>query len=126
MDADPLTSGRGETIPLACDDLMSGRGSCSTSCAAGGVLDDHAVSHADDPLGVLGDVVFVGHHDDGLARLVEAFEHLHDLGRGHAVEVTGGLVGQDDVGVVDQAAGDRHALLLTAGELVGTMVEPLG
>ena len=42
------------------------------------------------------------------------------------VEVAGGLVGEDDVGVVDQRPGDRHALLLAAGELVGAVVEPVG
>ena len=84
---------------------------------AGAVLDDQAVAHPDDPLGVLGDVVFVGDHDDGLAGVVEPAEHLHDLVAGRGVEVAGRLVGQDDVGVVDQRPGDRHALLLAAGEL---------
>ena len=34
-----------------------------------------------------------------------------------AVEVAGGLVGEHQVGVVDERAGDGHALLLAAGEL---------
>ena len=34
-----------------------------------------------------------------------------------AVQVAGRFVGQDEVGIVDQAAGDGHALLLAAGEL---------
>ena len=41
------------------------------------------------------------------------------------VEVAGRLVGQDDVGVVDQRPGDGHALLLAAGELRGPVVEPV-
>src|SRR5690606_21447894 len=90
------------------------------------VGDDLAVAHPDDPAGVLGDVVLVRDHDDGLARLVEPLEHRHDLGAGDAVEVAGGLVGQDDIRVVDQRSGDRHALLLPAGELVGPVIEPLG
>ena len=38
---------------------------------------------------------------------------------GLGVEVAGRLVGEDDGGAVDERAGDRHALALTAGELVG-------
>ena len=41
------------------------------------------------------------------------------------VEVAGRLVGQDELGVVHQAAGDGHALLLAAGELRRPMLEPL-
>ena len=33
--------------------------------------------------------------------------------------LTGGLVGKDDIGLVDKSTGDGHALLLTAGKLVG-------
>ena len=89
------------------------------------VVDDQTVAHPDDPLGVLGDVVLVGDHDDRLAGVVELAEHLHDLVAGLGVEVAGGLVGQDDVGVVDQRAGDRDALLLAAGELGRAVVEPV-
>src|SRR5579885_280175 len=54
---------------------------------AGAVVDDEAVPHPDDPLGVLGDVVLVGDHDDGLPRVIELAEHLHDLVAGLGVEV---------------------------------------
>ena len=50
---------------------------------------------------------------------VELAEELHDLVAGLRVEVAGGLVGQDQLRVVDQRAGDGHALLLAAGQLVG-------
>ena len=72
-----------------------------------------------------GDVVFVRDHDDRLARVVQLLEHLHDFVAGLGVEVTGRLVGQDDVGVVDQRAGDRDALLLAAGELRRAVIEPV-
>jgi hypothetical protein len=41
------------------------------------------------------------------------------------IEVGGGLVGQDDAGVVGEGPGDGDALLLAAGELVGSEVQPL-
>jgi hypothetical protein len=45
-------------------------------------------------------------------------EQRHDLGAAVAVEGAGGFVGEDDMAAVHQRAGDRHALLLAAGQLV--------
>jgi hypothetical protein len=56
-------------------------------------------------------------HDDGGALLVDALEQVHDLARHQRVEVSRGLVGQDQLGITGQHAGDGHALLLSAGEL---------
>ena len=39
------------------------------------------------------------------------------------IEVSGRLVGEQERRVVDERAGDRDALLLTAGELVGVVVD---
>src|SRR5271156_1351130 len=46
-------------------------------------------------------------------------EESHDFVAGFGVEVSGGFVGEDDGGLVDQGAGDGDALTLAAGELVG-------
>ena len=56
---------------------------------------------------------------------VQAFQQVEDFVGRRRVEVAGRLVGQDELGVVHQAAGDRHALLLAAGELRRPVVEPL-
>ena len=40
---------------------------------------------------------------------------------GAALEVAGGLVGQDDVGTVDEGTGNGDALLFAPGELGGFM-----
>ena len=64
------------------------------------------------------DALVVGGHDHGGAGLVDAVEQPHDaLARGR-VEVAGRLVGEQDQRPVDEGPGDRHALLLAAGELV--------
>jgi hypothetical protein len=60
------------------------------------------------------------HRDPGLA--VEALQDLHDLDAGPAVQVAGGLVGQDQLGLVHEGPRDGHPLLLAAGELVGSVV----
>ena len=83
------------------------------------VRDDLAVPERDHARPVLGDVVLVRDQQDRDAvLLVETLEDLHHLDAGPRVEVAGRLVGQHDRRVVDQRAGDRHALLLAAGQLV--------
>ena len=63
----------------------------------------------------------MGDHDDQ-AGLRHLLEDLHDLHACLGVKGAGGLVGQHDVGVVHQGAGDGHALHLPARELVGLLV----
>jgi hypothetical protein len=48
---------------------------------------------------------------------VEAGEQVHDHLAVAGVEVAGGLVGEDHARRARQGAGDRHALLLAAGQL---------
>ena len=55
--------------------------------------------------------------------LVQPLEQVQDLLAGPGIEVAGGLVGQEQGRVVDQGAGDGHALLLAAGELRGVVVQ---
>src|SRR5689334_22858647 len=89
------------------------------------VAGDDAVANGDDTMSVLGDIRLVGDEDDGVAPSVEFIKEGHDLVAGLGVEVAGGLVGEDDGGVVDKGTGDGHALALTAGELIG-LVEHAG
>src|ERR1700675_1036496 len=49
---------------------------------------------------------------------VQVLEDGHDLDAGARIQRAGGLVGENDLRVVDEASRDRHALLLAAGELV--------
>src|SRR5829696_2720852 len=73
-------------------------------------LDDAAAHRVDD-------VVVVGGHQDRGAGPVDALEQQHDVLAGVGVEVSGGLVGEQDQRPVDERPGDRHPLLLTAGQL---------
>ena len=60
---------------------------------------------------------------DGDAHLlIDADEVLHHLLGGNGVKGSHRLVCQNDPGVLGQCAGQRHPLLLTAGELVGADV----
>ena len=80
----------------------------------------HAALHLVDDAGV------VRGHDHGGAAGVDAGEQLHDAGARGGVEVSGRLVGEQDLRLVDDGAGDRDALLLTAGELVREGAAPSG
>ena len=70
----------------------------------------------------LEDGAVVGDHDDGGPLGVDAAEQAHDAVGGLAVQVAGGLVGDDDLGLVEEGAGDGDALLFAAGELVRHLV----
>ena len=85
----------------------------------------HAVLDVDDFVRLVGHAAFVGHDDDGHARLVEVLQDLHHFDRGLAVEGARGLVGQDDLRTGDEGAGDGHTLLLSAAHLVGHVVGPV-
>ena len=69
-------------------------------------------------MGQLSIVGVMGYHDDGGTVLIELCEQAHHLGTILRVEVTRWLVGKDELRTEDHGAGDGHALLLTAGELM--------
>ena len=80
-----------------------------------------------DVVGVTGGDRVVGDHDDRLAQLVDRPAHeAEDLGARARVEVAGGLVGEDDVGLAGQGPGHGHALLLAARQLAGTVPQAVG
>ncbi len=83
------------------------------------VHDLHAVGETGDDTEVMGD-----HDDGGAGDLLGGLEHLQDLGLDGHIQGGGGLVGDDDLGVVGDGHGDHRALAHTAGELVGERVHP--
>ena len=85
-----------------------------------------AVAHRDLAVRAGGDLQVVGDDDQRDAAVrVERLQQVHHLGPADAVQVAGRLVGEDHLRVADQRPGDRHPLLLAAGELVGRVVEPV-
>lgn len=70
--------------------------------------------------------VVVGGADDGDAFFaVEGFHELDNFLTGFGVEVSGGFIGEDDAGRVGEGSGDGDALLLSAREFEGFIVEPV-
>ncbi len=61
----------------------------------------------------------VRHHDDRFAELiVQAAQHTQYIFRGSRVQVTGGLVCKDQIGIGHDRACDSHSLLLAARKLL--------
>ena len=82
-----------------------------------------AVHEVDDAGGVaLCKLGIVGDHDDEPV-VGDFLQDVHDLFRGLRVQRARGLVGEDDVGVVDDCTRNRNPLHLTARHLVGLFAE---
>ena len=95
----------------------------------GAGLGDDAVGDGDDPACGPDGGEPVG-DDEGGAALGQGVEGLLDLGLGDGVQGGGGLVQDQDGGILQEDPGDGHALLLAAGEegaaLTDIGVEALG
>lgn len=77
-------------------------------------------------MGDLRIVLVVGHHDDRRALLIELCQQAHDFQSVLRVEVTGRLIGKDQLRAKDDGTRNGYALLLTAGELMREMVGAVG
>ena len=83
------------------------------------VQDEEPVRHGDHIL----QTVLADEH--GGAQLpVDAADGLQKVRGGDGVQLTGGLVEDEELGLEDHDGGEIQKLLLTAGELVGLQVEP--
>ena len=80
---------------------------------------DPSIPEGDDPVGHAGDLNGVGHEDERRPSLaVERQEQIEDRLAVHGIEISGGLVGEDDLRIVHQGPADGNALFLSTRELV--------
>lgn len=77
---------------------------------------DRALFADDDAAGVLAEELAVvgDHQEGGLLLFVQIHQQLHDVVGGVVVQVTGRLVCQDELGMVEECAGDGNPLLLAS------------
>ena len=86
-------------------------------------LHDTAVAHGDDGVGHCGRFTAVrGHQNGGSLLVANVPEKVKNGIAGRAIEISGGLVRQQNARLMNQSAGNGYALHLTAGELVGHAV----
>ncbi len=91
-----------------------------------GVRGNQPVLHPHDPVGEVDHALIVGDDDDRRAAgLGFVFEQLDDLAARFRVQRRGRLVGQHDVGLVNQSPGDSDPLTLAAGQPRRFVVNPV-
>ena len=67
----------------------------------------------------------MGNDEDRRTRVIELLEKFHDLGAGYGIERTGRFVGQYELRLHRDRAGNRDALALAAGKLIRTEIHPV-
>src|SRR6516225_4012905 len=128
LKADRLIGGRRRRLRLIhlLALLIPGHGTIMADRPGGRVHREQALAHHADPLRAAGDGGVVGDQDEGEPALPpEPLQQADDLVPGVLVEVAGGLVGQEHLGLLDQGPGDRGPLLLPAGHLAGQVPGPV-
>ncbi len=91
--------------------------------AAVDLVEHRAVLDEQHARGVARGLDRVRHHEDGLSRSVDALEQAQQLVGALGVERAGRLVGEEQLRLRDERAGDRRALLLSAGKLIGELLQ---
>src|SRR5205807_5764344 len=110
-------------------DLEASRGlALELNLASGGALrlvaNALSVREEDHSLRVpLSQSTLMRHHNYGHFQLpVQVADEIHDLGSSTTVEISGGLVGQQESWTVNECARQSCPLLLTARQFGGTML----
>jgi hypothetical protein len=80
----------------------------------------------DDAAGMACNVRLMRHKDDGFSTCTYLVKDGHDFTAGFGVEISCGFIGEEDVGVIYQGAGDCHSLALTTGKFGGQMSDSVG
>src|SRR3989344_1850813 len=84
------------------------------------VADDFALIHHDDaPTDRIDDRFIVRRKQHGGTQIIDTLQDLDDIMRIDGIEIAGGLIGDQDIGLIDERARYSHALLLAAGEFMG-------
>lgn len=90
----------------------------------GNAVHNFTVAHVQDAMAVRGCFRVVRDHDDRLAEfLVELTQERENIFGTLRVEISGGLVCQDNLGFADDGARNRDTLLLAAGKLRRPMMK---
>src|SRR3546814_10300083 len=84
-----------------------------------------SVANPDNPVSMLGDVLFVSNQYNGITPPVNILNKPHDLYRCFGIQVSGGFVGKDNRRMVHQCPGHSNTLPLSAGQFIWLMLYPI-
>ena len=82
------------------------------------IFHDFTIEEIDDALRCRGIALRVGHHHHGGAFCVELAEQVHHLFTIARIEVTGGLIGKDQLRICHYGTRDGYTLLLSTRQLL--------
>ena len=122
LDADAEQVGDGEAAALGGVVLMDD-GIRIGFAGARDVFDDLAVGEGDFSRALIRELRVMGDHDDRMSLLIKVIEDLHDFAGRHGVKIAGRFVGEKDVRIGNQRAGDGDSLQLSAGQLFRMVAE---
>jgi len=91
-----------------------------------GDLREAAVGEFDAAVGKSADGWIVRNHENGVAFGMQFAKQANDGLLVGLVEIAGGLIGENQLGMIDQSAGKGNALLFASRKLAGKMSETLG
>src|SRR5690606_14489645 len=106
-----------EALGVDAEDLAAGGAAAELGGRADG--DELAAGEYGDAVAVLGLVEHLGGEEDGDAAVAEGAQVLPDLLAQRGVEAGGGLVDDEQAGLVEQGSGEEQALLHAAGDAAG-------
>src|SRR6267143_1552454 len=87
-------------------------------------VDDNSIAHVHDAVEIRCCFRVVRDHDDGLAQIfVQLPQHLQHDFRVFRIQISRGLVGEENLRLIDDRARDGHALLFAAGEFRGLVMK---
>src|ERR1051325_3035456 len=88
------------------------------------IAGDQSIFDVNDTIGMLGDVRFMGDQYDCMAGSVKFRKKRHNLVSSLRIEISGGLVGEQNRRVVHQRASNGCSLALAAGKFIRFMIHP--
>ena len=74
---------------------------------------------------MFGRIFFVSHQNYSVTFIIKILQNFHDLQAGFGIQISRGFVGKNHRRIINQRAGDGHALFFTAGELVGVIIQTM-
>ena len=95
------------------------------TASAGWCPSEVAVCQLDAAVGLAGDVGVMSDHQNGVAGGMQLVKKVEDDVFVGFIEISRWLIGKNQFWLIDQRAGDGHALLFAAGQLRGKMGEAI-
>ena len=114
------------TIPLLEECLPIGASATHQAPGSFPVFQQHSLIQVSSARRMMRRPGIMGNHDDRFSEfLIQPLEEIHDLLSRVSIQVSRGLVGEEECRIGDNGSRNGNPLLLTSGELAGIMLHPV-